>query len=166
MLVLSRKPNQRIFIGDDVTITVNRIAGKQVSLGIDAPREVKVLRAELGPPQHDNPMTNPPPETDRDLAYMAAQDAADTLTSTFVEIDEITTAETAEGPSQHHVCLTRVMVRGDDARTIGYELGCELEAIAKKLKAWALPTRAALVTACIADGPHALYVALGGEEAA
>lgn len=47
MLCLTRKKGQRIFIGPDVTIYVNRISGNQVSIGIDAPREVTVLRAEL-----------------------------------------------------------------------------------------------------------------------
>ena len=47
MLCLTRKKGQRIFIGPDVTIYVNRISGNQVSIGIDAPRDVRILRAEL-----------------------------------------------------------------------------------------------------------------------
>lgn len=47
MLVLSRKENQRIRLGDDITITIVRVAGDQVRLGIDAPRTVPIVREEL-----------------------------------------------------------------------------------------------------------------------
>ncbi|QDS97593.1 carbon storage regulator [Adhaeretor mobilis] len=49
MLVLSRKESQRIRLGDDIVITVVRLAGDKVRLGIDAPREMLVLRDELEP---------------------------------------------------------------------------------------------------------------------
>lgn len=47
MLVLSRKESQRIRLGDSIVITVVRLAGDKVRLGIDAPREMLVLRDEL-----------------------------------------------------------------------------------------------------------------------
>lgn len=47
MLVLTRKPNEQIMIGDQVTITVTRIKGNTIQLGIDAPKDVKILRGEL-----------------------------------------------------------------------------------------------------------------------
>lgn len=47
MLVLTRKIQQQIQIGDEITITVLEIKGRSVRLGIDAPREVRVLRAEV-----------------------------------------------------------------------------------------------------------------------
>lgn len=47
MLVLSRKPRQRIRIGADVWVEVLEVKGGQVRLGISAPREVLVRRAEL-----------------------------------------------------------------------------------------------------------------------
>jgi carbon storage regulator len=47
MLVLSRKPGERILIGDDVTITVVRIGPNNVRIGIDAPRETNIVREEL-----------------------------------------------------------------------------------------------------------------------
>lgn len=50
MLVLSRKSQERIQIGDDITITVVEIDGRKVRLGITAPREVLVLRQELVKP--------------------------------------------------------------------------------------------------------------------
>jgi carbon storage regulator len=47
MLVLSRKAKERIRIGKDIVIVVNRIRGSAVSIGIEAPSEVRVLRGEL-----------------------------------------------------------------------------------------------------------------------
>lgn len=47
MLILTRQLQQAITIGDDITITVVGVAGSQVRLGIDAPKEVAVLREEL-----------------------------------------------------------------------------------------------------------------------
>lgn len=47
MLVLSRKVSESIWIGDDIKVTVERINGGTVSISIDAPRNVKILRAEL-----------------------------------------------------------------------------------------------------------------------
>ena len=47
MLVLSRKTTQQIKIGDRITITVLKVRGQAVQIGIEAPREIKVLRSEL-----------------------------------------------------------------------------------------------------------------------
>lgn len=46
MLVLSRKPNEAITIGDDVKITVLSVDADRVKLGIEAPRDVRVYRYE------------------------------------------------------------------------------------------------------------------------
>lgn len=47
MLVLNRKVDQRILIGDDIIIQVTRIRGRYVSLGITAPTGVRILREEI-----------------------------------------------------------------------------------------------------------------------
>ncbi len=47
MLVLSRKQNEQILIGNDIKITVLKIRGNTVRLGIEAPRHVHVVRGEL-----------------------------------------------------------------------------------------------------------------------
>ena len=47
MLVLSRKANQSIMIGDEIEITVLSVAGEKVRLGIKAPREIPVYRDEV-----------------------------------------------------------------------------------------------------------------------
>ncbi|MFO0959401.1 MAG: carbon storage regulator CsrA [Isosphaeraceae bacterium] len=52
MLVLSRRANEKILIGDEIVVSVVRVEGNQVRLGISAPRDVRVLRSEIAP--HDN----------------------------------------------------------------------------------------------------------------
>jgi carbon storage regulator len=47
MLVLSRKVGERIWIGDEISITVVRLTGGGVRLGIEAPEELPVIREEL-----------------------------------------------------------------------------------------------------------------------
>jgi carbon storage regulator len=47
MLVLSRKESQRIRLGDSIVITIVKISGDKVRVGIDAPSSVLVLRDEL-----------------------------------------------------------------------------------------------------------------------
>ena len=47
MLVLSRKLMEQIQIGENITVTVVHVKGKVVKLGIDAPRNIRVMRTEL-----------------------------------------------------------------------------------------------------------------------
>lgn len=47
MLILSRKVNESIMIGDQIAISVVEFKGDQVKLGIKAPKEVKVYRQEV-----------------------------------------------------------------------------------------------------------------------
>jgi carbon storage regulator len=47
MLILSRKVNEKVVIGDDISVTIIEIRGDQVRLGIDAPKKVKVFRQEV-----------------------------------------------------------------------------------------------------------------------
>ena len=49
MLVLSRKQSQKIKVGDSIVVTVVRVSGDKVRLGIEAPPELVVLREELVP---------------------------------------------------------------------------------------------------------------------
>jgi carbon storage regulator len=64
MLVLSRKTNERILIGDNVTVTIVRVRGDVVRLGIEAPNHMRVLRSELlgrDPAELDSPKTTGQP---------------------------------------------------------------------------------------------------------
>jgi carbon storage regulator len=67
MLVLSRKRDERILIGDNVVITVVDVRGDKVRLGIDAPKEVPVHREEVALRLQEGPVckngVNPWPPT-------------------------------------------------------------------------------------------------------
>jgi len=47
MLILSRKINEKIMIGDDISVSIIEIRGDQVRIGVDAPKSVKVFRQEV-----------------------------------------------------------------------------------------------------------------------
>ena len=49
MLILRRKVGEKIVIGDGITVVVNRVSGGRVTLGIDAPNDVHIVRGELRP---------------------------------------------------------------------------------------------------------------------
>ena len=49
MLILTRKADERIVIGDDIVLSVLEIEGNRVKLGIQAPKDVTILRAEIHP---------------------------------------------------------------------------------------------------------------------
>ncbi|QEH37352.1 Carbon storage regulator [Aquisphaera giovannonii] len=61
MLVLTRKLLEKLYIGDNICVTVVRLEGGQVRLGIEAPRSVNVVRAELVPERDQH---QPWPEED------------------------------------------------------------------------------------------------------
>ena len=47
MLVLTRQTNERILIGEDIVIEVREVRGSQVRIGIEAPKDVPVVREEI-----------------------------------------------------------------------------------------------------------------------
>jgi carbon storage regulator len=62
LLVLTRRANQSIMIGENVVVTVLEVRGDQVRLGIVAPREIEVHREEVFRALHGEP--TPPREID------------------------------------------------------------------------------------------------------
>jgi carbon storage regulator len=61
MLVLSRKVGQKILIGDKISITVVRVGQGGVRIGVEAPKEMEVVREELlGDPEGRSRKTTPP----------------------------------------------------------------------------------------------------------
>lgn len=47
MLILTRRPGETILIGDDTEVTIMRISGNQVRVGIEAAKDVSIVRGEL-----------------------------------------------------------------------------------------------------------------------
>jgi len=47
MLILTREPEQSILIDDDIEVTIVRIDGNQIRVGIKEPRDVNIVRGEL-----------------------------------------------------------------------------------------------------------------------
>lgn len=47
MLILTRKESERIYLGDDIVLTVVRVGSDKVRIGVEAPSSVRVLRLEL-----------------------------------------------------------------------------------------------------------------------
>ena len=56
MLILTRKESERIYLGDDIVLTVVRIGGDKVRIGVEAPSDVRVLRLELSEPDSQGPV--------------------------------------------------------------------------------------------------------------
>lgn len=58
MLVLSRRERERVRLGDSIVVTIVRVSGDKVRLGIEAPADMLVLREELEP--HEQPALDKP----------------------------------------------------------------------------------------------------------
>lgn len=56
MLVLSRKQDESIYIGDDIVLTILQVQGHRVRLGIDAPSRIAIRRSELPLPAESTTM--------------------------------------------------------------------------------------------------------------
>ena len=77
MLVLTRKSNQSIMIGDDIEVSVLSVMGDKVRIGIQAPQDIPVFRTEIyleihrDDPQHSPAGTTPVVVTDESAAEPA-----------------------------------------------------------------------------------------------
>ena len=68
MLVLSRKVGERIHVGDNIVLEIRRIAGNRVTLALDAPRNVRILRGELERAAREFQASAPAPPDNRAAA--------------------------------------------------------------------------------------------------
>jgi carbon storage regulator len=71
MLILSRRESERVYLGEDIVLTIVRVSGDKVRIGVEAPSNVKILRTELeGAPPASNTQNNPKaaPASDRKAA--------------------------------------------------------------------------------------------------
>jgi len=92
MLVLTRKLEQQIQIGENITVTILEVKGKVVRVGISAPREIRVLRAEIAgrPPRVQEPATRLPGGGSTDF------DSEDRETDTHFAADDAIVAAVRE----------------------------------------------------------------------
>ena len=75
MLVLTRKSNQSIMIGDEIEVSVLAIMGEKVRIGIEAPRSVPVFRKEVYVEiQRDRGDDSGEEEVDEELGRLSARD--------------------------------------------------------------------------------------------
>ena len=75
MLVLSRKVGERIHVGENIVLEIRRIAGNRVTLALDAPRNVRILRGELDVPAREF-RASPPAEVTLEIAHLEPAEAA------------------------------------------------------------------------------------------
>ncbi|MGI9429673.1 MAG: carbon storage regulator [Bythopirellula sp.] len=88
MLVLSRKVGERIHIGNDIFIEVRRLAGSRVTLAVNAPKNVRILRGELMEAAKAFDVLEEPTvsssESTTDTVVMSGEDASAVLPPTNV----------------------------------------------------------------------------------
>lgn len=93
MLVISRKINESITIGDNITVTVLGIEGDRIKIGIEAPRELIILRQEIFQAVQDQV------KIQELLAEESKPESLDQLRKLLVSETEETLAEPAQTPT-------------------------------------------------------------------
>ena len=78
MLVLSRKEGERLVIGENITLVISKVVGNRVTIGIEAPKDVKVMRGELTV-DSDKPL--PKPERKSRAAAISMKDFTSSIRS-------------------------------------------------------------------------------------
>jgi len=77
MLVLTRKQQQQIQVGEGVTITILRIKGGSVRIGIEAPSDVRIIRSELSPHETEEAAEESIPAPSDEEANLTSADLGD-----------------------------------------------------------------------------------------
>ncbi|MHC2066969.1 carbon storage regulator [Bremerella sp. T1] len=93
MLVLTRKQQQQIQIGEGVTVTILKVKGNTVRIGIEAPNDVKIVRAELEPEEEPAPAEEPEPKA---------------TTARIDQIESATVGSSAQAKEDYRVLSFRV----------------------------------------------------------
>jgi carbon storage regulator len=101
VLVLTRKPNEEIIIGDNIRITVVEVAPGRVKIGITAPKSVRVDRAEI----HEKKQQESAPAPVVTEAPAVVNRIADVLPPVA---DQPTVVATAAGPAVHDLPANRI----------------------------------------------------------
>jgi carbon storage regulator len=112
MLVLTRKLMEKLFIGDNICVTVVRLEGGQVRLGIEAPREISVVRAELVPDRQFGTARRPPSAPHTPPPPVPAPGSTSATGGT-------PSGETGAMPARSDVTIPPAWARGNDSRRRG-----------------------------------------------
>lgn len=119
MLVLTRKQKEEIRIGDNVTITILRIKGQAVRIGIDAPQEIRVVRGELKArisdeaSSVDESVEQPTEQSAPPLARFNSD-----LASTLPEVKQSDTSPVSAAPSSS---CTKLLRQTGESKSCGAE---------------------------------------------
>jgi carbon storage regulator len=116
MLVLTRKLMEKLYIGDNICVTVVRLEGGQVRLGIEAPREVAVVRAELVPDRQFGPHRGSIARSHTAPHNPAQPPSPPTVVATNPQ--ELAPARAAVGPPSE-VKIPPIWAHGNDSRRRG-----------------------------------------------
>lgn len=103
MLVLTRKANEEIIIGDNIRITVVEVAPGRVKIGITAPKSVRVDRAEI----HEKKMQEASPTAPAPAPVVEADSLVNRLTDVLPAIADTPTA-IVPGPVVHPLPANRI----------------------------------------------------------
>ena len=101
MLVLTRKQQQQIQIGEGVTITILKVKGNTVRIGIEAPSDVKIVRSELEP-EEATPAEEPEPVSP--------------VTNRINQMEVASASDKAQPQEEYRVVSFRVKADGSDSK--------------------------------------------------
>ena len=107
MLVLTRKLQQQIKIGEQITVTILRVKGNTVRVGVEAPREVRVVRGEL--PKTGEAAEEAPTTVAADAQPIAASEKSSAGAEAATPDSQA--AEPVASPSPAHLPLLRIKNR-------------------------------------------------------
>lgn len=107
MLILSRRESESIHLGDDIVVTIVRVAGEKVRIGIQAPSHIKVLRREL---ELEVPMAGDDgieleslPLLGKDVSVVPFQPAVPTIGLDRSSAPLSNSSETSSDPNADHI---------------------------------------------------------------